>query len=110
MTGTADFGQIASSDDPQCRLAFDIFVDRIVGYIGSYYVRMEGKVDALVFAGGIGEKSALLRATVTEKCRCLGFSIDVTKNNGPVDKVVTDVGKVGQKPRILICQTDEQVR
>ncbi|KAI9706481.1 MAG: hypothetical protein M1836_003487 [Candelina mexicana] len=108
LTGTADFGQIASSDDPKCRLAFDILVDRIVGYIGTYFVSLEGNVDALVFAGGIGEKSALLRATITQKCRCLGFYMDVTKNDSPANEVVADVGEQGHNPRILICRTDEQ--
>ncbi|KAI9758691.1 MAG: hypothetical protein M1835_000559 [Candelina submexicana] len=108
LTGTADFGQIASSDDPKCRLAFDILVDRIVGYVGTYFVSLEGKVDALVFAGGIGEKSALLRATITQKCRCLGFYMDVTKNDSPANEVVADIGEQGHNPRILICRTDEQ--
>src|SRR4051794_25655985 len=51
LTGTTDFGKISSSDDEKCRLAFDIFVDRILGYVGSYYVTLGGNVDALVFAG-----------------------------------------------------------
>src|ERR1700710_2676893 len=58
LTGTTDFGSISSSSDPKMKLAFDIFVDRIIGYVGSYYVSLHGKVDALVFAGGIGEKGA----------------------------------------------------
>lgn len=109
MTGTTDFGIISSSSDPKCKLAFDIFVDRIVGYTGSYYVKLEGKVDALVFAGGIGEKAKLLRRRVLEKCKCLGFEIDDEKNNRGIEKVVQDIGKEARH-RTLVCQTDEQVR
>ena len=58
MTGTTNFGVVADSNDPTHRLAFDIFVDRVAGFIGSYFVSLEGRVDALVFAGGIGEHSA----------------------------------------------------
>ncbi|KAI9815467.1 MAG: hypothetical protein M1827_002601 [Pycnora praestabilis] len=108
LTGTADFGKIASSDDSQCRLAFDIFVDRIVGYIGSYFVKLEGQVDALVFAGGIGEKSALLRTRVAGKCRSLGFAIDESKNFQPANEVVANIGKEESRARLLICRTDEQ--
>lgn len=109
MTGTTDFGKISSSGEPQCKLAFDIFVDRIVGYVGSYYVKLEGQVDALVFAGGIGEKGDVLRSRVMDKCRCLGFDIDDAKNRKPVENVVQDIGRESAKHRTLVCQTDEQV-
>lgn len=90
------------------KLAFDIFIDRICNYIGSYYVTLHGKVDALVFAGGIGEKSSKLRATLAEECACLGFRIDSEKNNKPIEGVVQDVGAADSKHGLLVCQTDEQ--
>lgn len=108
LTGTTDFGDIASSDDPKKRLAFDIFVNRITGYIGSYYVSLNGKVDALVFAGGIGEKSAKLRQRVTEQAGCLGFEVDAELNGKAIEDVVQEVGRKGAKHRTLVCQTDEQ--
>ena len=108
LTGTTDFGSIAASDDPKMKLAFDIFIDRICAFVGSYYVSLHGKVDALVFAGGIGEKSELLRRKVTEEAGCLGFEIDGTLNAKKIDDVVQDVGKAGSKHRTLVCQTDEQ--
>ncbi|KAL8825064.1 MAG: hypothetical protein Q9170_007945 [Blastenia crenularia] len=110
LTGTTDFGHISLSEDPQCKLAFDIFVDKIVSFVGSYYVKLEGRVDALVFAGGIGEKASLLRAKVAEKCRCLGFEIDQQKNGNEIKDVVQGIGNVNAGHKILVCQTDEQVR
>ena len=92
-----------------CKLAYDIFLDRIVGFVSSYYVKLEGQVDALVFAGGIGEKSSRLRADVVKACHCLGFEVDEAKNSDPADASVTDVGTDSAKHRTLICQTDEQV-
>lgn len=91
------------------KLAFDIFCDRIIGYIGSYYVTLGGQVDALVFAGGIGEKSDALRKRVTEQVACLGFEIDEGRNGETIEEVVQDVGKEGAKHRTLVCQTDEQL-
>jgi acetate kinase len=90
------------------KLAFDIFVDRILGYVGSYYVSLHGKVDALVFAGGIGEKSALLRKRVTDEAVCLGFEIDGELNSKKIEDVVQEVGKKEAKHRTLVCQTNEQ--
>lgn len=107
LTGTTDFGAIAASAAPECKLAFDIFVDRVLGFVGSYYVKLEGRVDALVFAGGIGEKGPSLRSAIVEKCRCLGFEIDEARNGRKMEGVVVDIGREG-KGRVLVCKTDEQ--
>lgn len=109
LTGTTDFAAIAGSEDPRHRLAFDIFVDRVSAFVGSYFVSLEGKVDALVFAGGIGEKSAKLRAAVVRQVRCLGFEIDDGKNeNLNVEGVVEDITAPSTNQKVLVCQTDEQ--
>ncbi|KAJ5918479.1 Acetate/Proprionate kinase [Penicillium verhagenii] len=114
LTGTTDFSKIAIEDAPEThKLALDIMVDRILGYIGSYYVKLNGQVDGLVFAGGIGEKSALLRRRLVEQCGSLGVAIDSGANDkGPADnETVQDISLgTGKGPRVLICQTNEQVR
>lgn len=110
LTGTSNFAEIAKSDAPEThRLAMNIFVDRIVGFVGNYYVKLGGQVDALVFAGGVGEKSAFLRQMVVEKVACLGFAIDIQKNNGHEgDNPVFEVGNKGGS-KTLVCATDEDV-
>ncbi|KAM0259564.1 hypothetical protein ACHAQJ_003290 [Trichoderma viride] len=110
LTGTTNFGTIAASDEPQHRLAFDLFVDRICGFVGSYYVSLGGQVDALVFAGGIGEKSARLRSAVVGQAGCLGFAVDEALNSADDvgDATVREVGSKDSKHRVLVCQTDEQ--
>ncbi|KAF2801351.1 uncharacterized protein BDZ99DRAFT_504618 [Mytilinidion resinicola] len=51
LANTADFAEIARVDaDEMARLAFEAFVNRIVHYAGAYWVVLEGRVDALVFA------------------------------------------------------------
>ncbi|TDZ22206.1 putative acetate kinase [Colletotrichum orbiculare MAFF 240422] len=108
LTGTTNFGIIADSDEPSHKLAFDIFVDRVCGFIGSYFVALGGQVDALVFAGGIGEKSDKLRRRVVEQCACLGFTIDEELNGKKAEATVQEIGKKEAKSRVLICKTDEQ--
>lgn len=61
-----------------------------------------------MFAGGIGEKSAALRAAVVGHASCLGFGIDDARNAREVVDVVQDVGGDGARHRVLVCQTDEQ--
>ena len=110
LAGTTDFAEIAKPGaNEDAKLAFDIFVDRIVGFIGSYYVKIGGKVDALVFAGGIGEKSDLLRRRVVEAVASLGFAIDEEKNKNPGGETIVDIGRESSGPRTLVVQTDEEV-
>lgn len=106
LTGTTDFGVLTEKmsgtgkEAEACKVAFDLFVHRLTSAIGGYFVQLDGKVDALVFAGGIGEKSAILRRAVVDKVACLGFSL-------PEDEPSQDsVQRIGDK--VLICKTDEQ--
>jgi acetate kinase len=108
LTGTANFGIIASSSEPKMKLAYDIFIDRVLSFVGSYYVSLGGKVDALVFAAGIGERSDRLRADVATQANCLGFEIDNVANKKKIVDTVQDIGKADAKHRTLVCQTNEQ--
>jgi acetate kinase len=114
LTGTTDFGVItkkAVEGDEMAQLAVDILVDRVVGYIGSYWVKMGGKVDALVFAGGIGEKGKEFREAVSGQVTCLGLNIDKGKNEGAnrLDDEVIDISS-GDGVKTLVVKTDEQVK
>jgi acetate kinase len=74
LTGTQDVEEIehrAGEGDESCRLALAIFGHRVRKYIGAYAATMGG-VDAIVFTGGIGEHSALVRHRCLQR---LGFSV-----------------------------------
>ncbi|KAI1824232.1 acetate kinase [Xylaria intraflava] len=109
LTGTTDFRAITSDlGRAENRLAFELFVDRVCGFVGSYYVALGGRVDALVFAGGIGERSGALREAVVARVGCLGFELDGAANARGGEGVVRDVGRRGARHRALVCVTDEQ--
>jgi acetate kinase len=63
----------------QAQLALDIFAYRLAKYIGSYLV-VAGSLDALVFTGGIGENSALIRAKTIAHLQHLGFDLNEEQN------------------------------
>ena len=71
-------------------------------------------MDALVFAGGVGERSQELRQVIGKALECLQYQpIDPEKNAnvhfGDMGNVV-DIATGGtEKGRVLVCQTDEQV-
>ncbi|HNW06065.1 MAG TPA: acetate kinase [archaeon] len=70
---------LSIAGDKKAKLANDILTTRIVSIIGSYIAEMNG-VDAIIFTGGIGEKSAYLRELVLEHFTYLGLEIDKEAN------------------------------
>lgn len=110
LTQISSFGDIVNRKEPEKQLAFNIFVDRILDFIGAYYLKLGGQVDALVFAGGIGEKSPQLRRAVADRCSCLGFKLDDAQNfrsdEEELSKTVRSIGH-GEK-HVLVCETNEQ--
>nr|WP_299592587.1 acetate kinase [uncultured Microbulbifer sp.] len=61
------------------QLALEIFCYRLAKYIGSYHAVLP-QVDALVFTGGIGENSSLIREKVMNQLRGIGYAVDGEKN------------------------------
>src|SRR5579862_3000274 len=109
LTGTTDFGVVtkkADQGDEMAQLAIDIMVDRVVGYIGSYWVKLGGKIDAIVFAGGIGEKGKEFREAVVQQVSCLGLELDKEKNEKVADsgEEVIEVSS-GAKLKTLVVKT-----
>ncbi|MGE5362734.1 MAG: acetate/propionate family kinase [Bacteroidota bacterium] len=60
--------------------AFDVFVYRIKKYLGAYMAAMNG-ADALVFTGGIGENSEMVRKAVCENLDQMGIKLNVELSN-----------------------------
>jgi len=61
-------------------LAIDVFVHRLARHIGGLAASLN-RFDALVFTGGIGENSALIRARTIEHLRAFGFTLDGDAND-----------------------------
>ena len=109
----ADFRDVqaaAERGEVRARLAVDIFVRRIRKYIGSYAAELGG-LDAIVFTGGIGENSAMVRERVCERLNFLGVSIDPEKNTAAkpgANGGVVDVATRHAECRVLVVRTDEE--
>lgn len=66
--------QGAEQGNEPCRLALNMFCYRIQKYIGAYFAVLNGKVDALIFTGGIGENAPLIRQQILENLGGLNLS------------------------------------
>ena len=70
----------AEAGDAGCQLALDTFHEEVRRQIGGMMVAL-GRVDAIVFTGGIGEKGKLTRAAVCEGLENFGMVMDAAKND-----------------------------
>uniref|UniRef100_A0A8D8Z9D8 Acetate kinase n=1 Tax=Cacopsylla melanoneura TaxID=428564 RepID=A0A8D8Z9D8_9HEMI len=67
-------------NNPKLKLAIKIFCYKLTKYIGSYSVLMHDHLDAIVFTGGIGENSVLIRKLTINSLNFLDFKIDNVLN------------------------------
>jgi len=113
LAGTADLREIerrAASGDANCELALSVYVHRIRHYFGAY-ASILGGVEAIVFTGGVGEHSALVRARSVETLEFLGAVIDESRNqDARVDatRPALDVAAVDSRVRIVVLHADEE--
>ena len=102
-----DVENLANKGDKKAQLALEMFVYRLVKYIGAYFAVLP-RVDALVFTAGIGENSDTIRLKVCEKLTRLGFEIDEALNKG-VRGELKLISKPSSSTKILIVPTDEEL-
>jgi len=70
---TLDIIERASKHKEPEKLAFDMFVNKIVQQIFAYYGTLQG-CDALVFSGGIGYSNAYLQSVILGKLKIIGIT------------------------------------
>ncbi|MFT7561427.1 MAG: acetate kinase [Flavobacteriales bacterium] len=99
--------EAAEAGNEQAELAIHIFCYRLAKTVGALAVSL-GRVDAVVFTGGIGENSAAIRARVTEQLSLLGFNIDHEHNKNHGRKNNAKVSTIDSKP-VLVIQTQEEL-
>ena len=94
------------SGNYRCKLAQEMYVNKIVKYIAEYYVELGG-ADAIVFTAGVGENSITTRKQIIDKLACLGIKLDEQRNNvrAEVALISTDDSSV----KVYVIPTDEEV-
>ncbi len=89
--------------------AMDVYCHRLAKYIGAYSALMEGRLDAIIFTGGIGENSSLVRELTIKKIALLGFEYDHERNLaarfGKSGVITTD----NSRPALVIPTNEELV-
>jgi acetate kinase len=99
--------RMADAGDPSAELAIDMYSYRIRKYIGAYAAVL-GRVDALVFTGGVGENDSEVRRRSCEGLSLLGIAVDEARNGSPSGEP-REIQKEGMPVKILVIPTNEEL-
>jgi len=101
-----DLEEAAINGNPRAQLALQIFAYQAKKFIGSYAAAMNG-LDAIVFTGGIGENSDVVRNMICEDMEYFGIKIDEEKNK--VRGKQADISSEDAKTKVLVIPTNEEL-
>jgi len=106
-TDMRDIEESAAAGNGRAQLAFDVLTYEVKKYIGAYAAAMGG-LDAVAFAGGIGENSWQVRQAVCRDMGLLGLELDEAANrqSSAGDRVISTAGS---RVAISIVYTNEEL-
>ena len=96
----------AENGDHQANLALTMFCYRLKKYIGAYMAALGG-ADCIVFTGGIGENSAIIRQQSCHGLEGLGVSLDAEKNSIRQNEIM-EIQATESRVKLLVIPTDEE--
>ena len=99
--------QAASEGHKGAQIALDVFCYRLTRSIGGIAMALP-RIDALVFTGGIGENSRVVRKTVMENLTLLGYQIDDARNEDNGKNSGHIISKDGT-PTAMVVATNEEL-
>lgn len=97
--------QAIDDGNERARLAFDVYVHRLVRELGSMLAVLGG-LDALVFTGGVGENCAPVRARACEQLGFTGLRLDQAKNARP--QLDQDIAASDSQVPVLVIRAEEE--
>ncbi|MEA2098784.1 MAG: acetate kinase [Campylobacterota bacterium] len=95
ICGENDLRKIIESNDDKSKLAISMMVRRIQKYIGAYMMLL-GKVDAIVFTGGIGENSKYIREKILDSVLVNNIKVLVIKTDEELEIVNESLKILGE--------------
>jgi acetate kinase len=108
LAGTPDMAEVvkrAQADQPDARLAFDVYVHRLRAGIAAMSAAMDG-LECLVFTGGVGENEPVVRAAAAHGLGFLRVRVDPARNTANTD---AEIGPPNEVVRTLVVTAREDV-
>src|SRR4029453_10403106 len=88
-------------------LALKAYCYRVRKYIGAYTASMSG-VDTVIFTGGVGQGSAVVRALALQGLDCMGITLDSKSNHDAPSREISRITTDDSKVTVLVVPTDEE--
>jgi acetate kinase len=110
LAGHGDMREVLAAEaagDEAARLAVEVYLHRLRAGIGAMAAALDG-LDAIVFTGGVGERSASIRARAAAGLTFLGVALDQAANDAPEPDA--DVGAPGAAVRAFVVAAREDVQ
>jgi acetate kinase len=101
-----DIEAAAAAGDAKAQLAIDVFIASIRQFLGSFLLALGG-ADAIVFTGGIGENSSVIRAGVCRDLSWFGIELDSALNAGGAAE--RQVSTPGSRVQVWCVPTNEEI-
>ncbi len=98
---------IDQKDKPQARRAFEMYIHRLKGYLGSYLAVLGG-ADALVFTDDIGVQNWLVRENVCAAMAWAGIVLDQDRNRNARCDAIVQLNAPAATLKILSIPNDEE--
>ncbi len=110
LTGYSDLRDIEENlNDPEIKKAFDLYIKRIVNYIVTYINDLDNKVDAIVFSGGVGENSSIVRKAVIDGIKIVNLKLDDKQNENREYKDFNLISSKSSSIPIYVVNTNEEL-
>jgi acetate kinase len=109
ICGSSDMRQVAEKaqqGDERAQLARVMFAYRVKKIIGSYYAVL-GRVDAIVFTGGIGENDVELRLQICSELEGMGIKLASTQQTG--NNTIQALQATDSRVKVLVIPTNEEL-
>ena len=94
--------------NPRAGLAIDLFCYRAQKYIGAYLVALQ-TADAIVFTGGIGENSPVIRKRICDGLHRFGLQLDPHKNDELYGGKLGEISTQDSYPKAYVIPTTEEL-
>ena len=101
-----DIETAAKEGNARAKLAIDVLRHRALKYIGAYAIEL-GRVDAIVFTGGIGENAIDFRGSVVERLSTLGIKLDAAANNVRGKEAI--ISTADSPIKVMVVPTNEEL-
>ena len=101
-----DLTKAAAEGNARAKLAIDVLRHRALKYIGAYAIEL-GRVDAIIFTGGIGENDIAFRASIVERLTTLGVKLDGVANNARGEELL--ISTADSPIKVLVVPTNEEL-